>query len=485
MPGDSHPTPNIAARRGRRVCAGAEAGFTLIEIMASALIIVVIAAGVAQALISGAHLSGYQKNRSQADQVAQQDQERLRGMSAKQLSSLATAQTYAVTQGTTNYTVSSQASLLSSSGSTSCTSTGASAVAYYRTVSTASWKDNGGSHSVTEDSIITPPAGGELLAQVDDQTGNPLSGVTITATGQSTGGDQESGSSDSNGCVIFTGLASDTYSVSFNSTGYVDKDGNSPLTDTATVSDSGTARPTNNIEYMGQAGTISAYFSTQAYTSSSSTTVGTVSNQVSPNVSYYGAGATQSMSSMPTVSNSSGATSYTLTNLYPFYFSGSSNNYTSNYHVWNGACRQEEPPSAYDTANVSPGSSQTLIVQEPALNLTFNWSGSRATPAHVSIKFASTSGTSCTDTWHETIASGASTSTNGVLAYPGVPYASTATTGSTASASGQTGTLTVCADYKSGTTSYYGSITPTVQDYTAPTAASISLSSSSSKGTCP
>ena len=38
----------------------------------------------------------------------------------------------------------------------------------------------------------------------------------------------------------------------------------------------------------------------------------------------------------------------------------------------------------------------------------------------------------------------------------GLPFASSATSGSNASASGQTGSLTVCADYKSGSTYYQG-----------------------------
>jgi prepilin-type N-terminal cleavage/methylation domain-containing protein len=62
------------------VRARAQDGFTLVEILVSSLIIVLIAAGVAQALIASTHFSGSQREHSQADQVAQQDQERMKGM---------------------------------------------------------------------------------------------------------------------------------------------------------------------------------------------------------------------------------------------------------------------------------------------------------------------------------------------------------------------------------------------------------------------
>src|SRR5947209_17237596 len=96
-----------------RLAAGlsSPAGFTLIEIMATALVVILIAAGVAQGLVSGAHLSGFEQHRSQANAIAEQDQERLRGLSAKQLNGLSTAQSYTVPLNGTTYTVTSQATL--------------------------------------------------------------------------------------------------------------------------------------------------------------------------------------------------------------------------------------------------------------------------------------------------------------------------------------------------------------------------------------
>ncbi len=473
------PAPGGAERRR----AGQEHGFTLIEIVVSALIVVLIATAVGQALISGGHMSGYQLARSQADQLAQQDQERLRGLSAKQLEGLSTVQTNYATVGGTKYTVTSQATLLSTGGTNSCTTSGTSAVAYFHTVSTVAWSDTNGSHSLNEDSLITPPAGGALLAQVQDQTGSALSGISVTATGQSTGGDSEGATTDASGCVIFTGLATDTYNLSFSGVSgtYVDKDGNTPVTDTATVSESGTANPTGNPEVMGLAGLVTANFATQAYTSNTGTTVGTVAGQYADGLSWYGAGNTRSMSAFKDVTASgTGASSLSTSALFPFAFTGPPVSYASNYHVWAGRCLGEEAPSGYDTVSVSPGSTPTATVAEPALNLVVEYNGSRVAPSDVHITWNNTSGTSCSDDWAETISGAASSSTNGVLAYPGVPYASTTTSGATASASGVSGTLTACADYyvsagRSGTY-YETSSAPTgVTNMTAPTALTLNI----------
>jgi Tfp pilus assembly protein PilV len=481
--------PPSTTRTGhpRRPPLGAQAGFTLIEVVVSALIVIILSAGLSQALIAGTHFSAAQQHRSQGQEIAEQDQERLRGLSAKQLSDLATPQSYSVALGGMTYTVSSSATLLSTSGSASCTTAGTSAVAYYHTVSQVSWHDVNGTQSLSADSDITPPISGALLTPVVDQTNAPLPGVTVSAVGQSPGGDQESGITDSGGCVIFTGLAADTYNLTFTDTGYVDVNGNSPVTDTATVSDAGTSRPTNSTEMMGQAGSLTAGFSTVAYPSDTSTTPATLTNQSATDLGYYGAGATTSMSAAKATTSTSttGSTSLTARNLFPFAYTNPTN-YNNNYSVWAGACRQEEPPTAdLTTASITPGGALSATVLEPALNLQVTYGGTRVAPSDVKLTFTSTSGTTCTDTWTEAVRGSAATSTNGVLASPGVPFASTATTGSTASASGLTGTISACADYLQGS-HYYEATKPgiTTTNFSAPTAATVAITSSSTQGTC-
>src|SRR5581483_3658314 len=66
----------------------AQHGFTLIEVLVSALIVTLIAGAVAGALMTNIKASGDQHRRTQAQALAQQDQERLKGLSAEQLDNL-------------------------------------------------------------------------------------------------------------------------------------------------------------------------------------------------------------------------------------------------------------------------------------------------------------------------------------------------------------------------------------------------------------
>jgi type II secretory pathway pseudopilin PulG len=75
-----------------------EAGFTIIEVLVSALMVILIGTATAKALITTAHVSGDQRLRAEADAIATQDQERLRGLSDEQLNGL--SQTRPVTVGT-------------------------------------------------------------------------------------------------------------------------------------------------------------------------------------------------------------------------------------------------------------------------------------------------------------------------------------------------------------------------------------------------
>ena len=475
------PRPSFSSLLATRLKAhaSAQAGFTLIEVLATALIVIVISVGVAQGLSAGAHFSGSQEHRSQADELAQQDQERLRGLSSKQLSGIATAQTQTISLGATNFTVSSQASLLSTTATNACTTAGAGAVAYYRTVSTVSWHETTGTQSAMEDSIITPPAGGSLLVAVTDQTSTPLSGATAQAIGTSSTPDNESGTTDSNGCVIFAGLAVDNFNVKVSDPGYVDVNGNNPLTVTATVTSTGTARPSNNTEMIGQAGTLNAGFSTVPYVSNSSTVPAStpITGQAASDLGWYGAGGSTSMTTFGTVASASstGSTTLSTNNLFPFYFAGPPAGYTNNYHVWSGACRYEELPSSTGMLTVNPGQVQGATIPEPALALSVkNHSGSYVLPADVKLTYTATSGASCTDVVTPQVNSSASpTSTNGVLQSLGVPYVSQ--TGG--SGSGQNGQVIVCADsgsYK-GTTSAMS-----LTNLAAPTPLTISTTTSGS-----
>jgi Tfp pilus assembly protein PilV len=414
-----------------------DAGFALIEILVSAVLVAFISAAVADALISSAHLSGTERQRSQADQLVQQDQERLKGLSDQQLQGL--TQTRTVKLDGYTYTVTSSSTFEGTSGASTCSSGSA---AYFKVASTVTGQPTG---TVTDESIIRRTVDGGLRVQVDDQTGvNPLSGAQVNATGPSTA----TGNTDANGCFVFTGMSPGNYNVGVAAAGYVDKDGNSsPPSISATVAATGIA-PTNVTPLViGQGGSIAASFVTN-----------TAANALPVSgyyLSYFGSLGSSKMSSPPPplgtgapVTSIQTATSH----LFPFTtLSGSTYTYTGNYQVWAGKCASEQPlspPPGIDVATVAPGSAVAATVGEPALEAAIT-----GNTAPLDVKITYSDGT-CTDVWSPVASAGTDAANGSALVFPG-PFASNAAKGDPASnVPGVASSLTFCVDYKSGTSTW-------------------------------
>ena len=415
----------------------------MIEVVVSALLVALIASAAAVGLISTGHLSADQRSRSQAESLAQQDQDRLRGMSTKQLANL--TQTRTVTLGGTPFTVTSTGRYLSSgSNASACTSSGASTADYLRIVSSVNWPANR-RPPVTADSIVSPPTGGSLLAQVQDPAGAPVSGATVLVTGP----DTESAITDADGCTIFGSLATGDYTVTISKTGYIDINGNSSVTGTATVTNSGTAYPTGNPVKLAQPGGITVTDLPSGNPTSTFRTQfasGTVLNdQLAPSLSWYGSGSAGAMSSFASTTPSAPAVAISSPGtLFPF---SNSNAYTNNYVVWAGACESNEPPTTnLSWATVAPGATATPIVTEPAMDVRVTYKGTRVKPDHIKLTYlGSEPSPGCTYSYYVPVAADAASLTGrGSLASPGQPFA---TSGNPAGASGKTGAWTVCADY--------------------------------------
>jgi prepilin-type N-terminal cleavage/methylation domain-containing protein len=475
-------------------------GFTLIEVLMSALIVTLIAGAVAGGLMANVKATGDQHRRTEAQALAQQDQERLKGLSTEQLDNL--SQTYTSTQDNYRFTVSSRAWYLNSTSGASCSSSGGAGATYFKTISTVSWTDPTGTARTlaTDESVITPPAGGSILAQFHDQTTAPLSGVSVAATGP----ESDAATSDGNGCTIFTGLDTGAYNLAFTDNGYVDPNGNaSPLTDTTTVASTGIATPSkgNPIE-MGLGGGISASFAVD----------GTGTAFAAPALSWYGSGGGYSMSNYRS-NDPTGSSSYTTLptttvaaanqptapagGLFPF-ASLNPTSYTNNYQVWAGKCRQEQPPAGTDVASVTPGAtSGSMSVTAPAVNVSVTFKSrtgsiTQVAPGHVKTLFQDGgTGTSCSDSWGPFTAinpptTGANRVSTSPLTYVfPAPFASSSTSGSGASASGQTGTVQVCADYTTGGSTYQATSSPFTDAYGSATPVSIQIPySSTPSGAC-
>lgn len=96
----------------------------------------------------------------------------------------------------------------------------------------------------------------------------------------------------------------------------------------------------------------------------------------------------------------------------------------------------------------------------------------RVAPAHVKLSYSSSSGPYCSDSWYVPVASDAATDANGSLANVGQPFATTSTSGSTASGSGYTSSYAVCADYN-GYENFATSVTNS--NFVSPTTVTIQI----------
>lgn len=447
----------------------------MIEMLATALLVALIAAGMAEALIAGAGFSQDQKARTEGNALAQQDQERLKGLSDEQLAALSQART--LTLDGTAFTVKSGATFLDASGGSACTT---KVAAYFRLVTTVTWSEGTASptHTVTQSTILTRPAAGSLLVRVTDERGSYggqtfwLPGVSITATGQSTGSNQ-SAVTDVNGCVVFSGLPGlpvQSYGVTALATGYVDPNGyDAPPNVSAAVNGTGIAVPNLDPLMMGLGGRITASFTTIAY---GGVQVTNVPGYYLSYLGIKGANHTSSsplvtaspmpsptISSLPSITTQGGAGQ--PNGLFPF-AAMPGPDYSKNYQAWAGKCDQEQPlqpptmaqsPGSMNYATVTPGASVPATVVEPALDVALLYNTAPVTASHVKITFTSSTGTACTDTWYPVASVRTDTITgttyNGVYGTYPAPFASTSAPGlATSSANGQTGTDTLCADYQ-------------------------------------
>lgn len=210
-----------------------EGGYALIEVIVSALIVVLTTAGVVQTLTAAGHASSNERHRSQAYSVAQEDQARLRSM---QISSLQQGiAPHTVTLNGTSYTVTSAATYVSAkTGATTCNGEGRAD--YVRIASNVTWPQmREGAAPVSIESIVSPTTGsvdstsGGLSIYAHTSRAIPevqkLSGVGISGSGPTS----FSGSTNSEGCALFGGLPAGEYTVTPSAgAGWIDPSGNAP-----------------------------------------------------------------------------------------------------------------------------------------------------------------------------------------------------------------------------------------------------------------
>lgn len=230
-----------------------EAGFALIEILVSALIVVIVGGAVLTLLQTTARSAGDQRRHATAFSLAQEDQSRLRTSRLALLNELQEERTVEV--GGQLFTVRSTGVFVNSStGSSSCVE-GYGSADYAKVTSTVTWPGIGSRPPVRIDSIVAPSSGsldpthGTLTISATNAAGVPLSGVSISGTGAGT----FSGSTDSSGCANFADLPEGNYTMTTSAGGMVDENGDAVSSQTVGVIASGTQTVLLRFDVPGQA----------------------------------------------------------------------------------------------------------------------------------------------------------------------------------------------------------------------------------------
>ena len=334
-----------------------EDGFGVLEVMASAVLLAVLAVGVFKTFDAANAASGNTRARALAADLAQQDQERMRAFRANELSNLNA--TYTRKVAGVNYTITSTAVWVNDgSGSRRCGLTSGRAD-YIRITSSVSWDRMRGADPVTSTSLYAPPSGsfgdeGNLGFEVLNRSATGVPGVTVTLSGPA----NRTGSTDSAGCVYFPFLPQGDYTATINKTGYVDYQGNSTITKTYGV-EGGTSQ-VQPVDY-DQAGTVNVNIKSRK---GNTTDVNAQANEVTFSHSQLNSPGTKTFGNGTTLLGSYGA-SQGLNAFFPF---------TSPYTAYTGDCDANRgpgtgPPGLRNDVSVSPGGSQTINVNEPGLRV--------------------------------------------------------------------------------------------------------------------
>jgi len=211
-----------------RIAPPAEDGFALIEILVSALVIALVAAGVMGLLQATARSAADQRSHAVAYAVAQEDQARLRSLRLSYLNRLNEKREISIDGS--EFTIESQGVFVNNSTRqpSACTS-GTTAADYIRITSTVTWP--GSRVPVVMKSIVSPSNGsldpnhGTLVVTVKNAKSEVLSGsVGLSGSGPA----NFSGSTDSTGCANFADLPTGTYSVTASGTNLVGTNGLPP-----------------------------------------------------------------------------------------------------------------------------------------------------------------------------------------------------------------------------------------------------------------
>ena len=320
-------------------------GYLLIEVVVGAMLLVVIGLGIFSGLDGASNASGRNRSRSTAAFLAQQDQERLRTMSASQLNAYAkTPSSQSVTVGGIAYSVTSKVSYANDTNADASCTSGAPVVSYVRITSTVT-DPRGRNKPVVVDSLVSPHADEQAAATVQVLGGDLTTGVPnipVSLVENPSLNDD----TDANGCVQYAFLTGTDYHVTVFKSGYVDKDGNASTYTNYPISVVQGSSSVTQLPYAPAMAIRADFKNSQATTAVNGrgftiVNAGLSGNQTKTYQTGTGTGDTTPYTTLSTP-----------TGLFPF---------SDGYQVYAGACSAAAPPSGSQyVVTASPPASGSL-----------------------------------------------------------------------------------------------------------------------------
>lgn len=380
-----------------------QAGDTLIEVVVSALLVALIVVGTFSGLDSTTKATALQRSRSQANALAEQDEERLRALPVGSLVALESKpETNTVVVGNTKYTVESHINYIADATATeSCTSS-ATEADYLKTTSKVTWNSIGAGKPVEETGIISPPPGANMIVQITE-SGTALPKATVTVTELTPKSWTHTLETSPKGCAIFALPEGGEYAINAYKTSYVTPNGysNTDEDEKDTQKVYIPAETTSKEGFsLGHAGKLKVNFTPEGETFTvfntgitSFTKLGNAPHQAS--LAWFG---TEHTYATPVE---------TPIELYPF---------TTHYIVYAGECESDKPSSIKPENEISvpPGGTGETTLSLPQLKLKV-YSGTTTGSSLVNEFSGSTTDTGCGT-------KRSFTTTSGVIPHPSLPY---------------------------------------------------------------
>ncbi|MBJ7470700.1 MAG: hypothetical protein JHD16_05335, partial [Solirubrobacteraceae bacterium] len=222
----------------------------IIEVLVSALILVMVSLAVFSTLENSDKAAGNQQRRALAANFVQSELERIRSLPVEDIAAMRGVRT--VTRDGIEFYVTTTAKWVTDGDDEPKCESRSGGLDYMRTTVSISWKGMGQAKPISFTSLFTPTAGaggdtGSVSVHLLNRNGGPVPNVAVTLDGPST----YTETTNKNGCVVFAFVPESLdYEVRFQRAGFVNEQSISAVKEATTV----TARETTKLQFLYDSG---------------------------------------------------------------------------------------------------------------------------------------------------------------------------------------------------------------------------------------